>query len=107
MGGRPLEAMALIGLGIERLSITPAAVGPIKAMVRNRAALMTWMEEQLAPPPRDPVIGVIETGATAALQSSQTKDVMVIATAATVESHAERPAVASAVCAPSRKRVPY
>lgn len=35
-----------------------------------------------------PVIGVIETGATAALQSSQTKDVMVIATAATVESHA-------------------
>jgi glutamate racemase len=35
-----------------------------------------------------PVIGVIETGATAALASSQTKDVMVIATAATVESHA-------------------
>ena len=29
MGGRPLEAMALIGLGIERLSITPAAVGPL------------------------------------------------------------------------------
>lgn len=35
-----------------------------------------------------PVIGVIETGATAAFQSSRTKDVMVIATAATVESHA-------------------
>jgi glutamate racemase len=35
-----------------------------------------------------PVIGVIETGATAALQSSQTKDVLVIATAATVESRA-------------------
>jgi glutamate racemase len=35
-----------------------------------------------------PVIGVIETGATAALESSQTKDVLVIATAATVESHA-------------------
>jgi glutamate racemase len=35
-----------------------------------------------------PVIGVIETGATAALHSSQTKDVLVIATAATVESHA-------------------
>ena len=30
MGGRPLEALALIGLGIRRLSITPAAVGPIK-----------------------------------------------------------------------------
>jgi glutamate racemase len=35
-----------------------------------------------------PVIGVIETGATAALHNSQTKDVLVIATAATVESHA-------------------
>jgi glutamate racemase len=35
-----------------------------------------------------PVIGVIETGATAAHESSRTKDVMVIATAATVESHA-------------------
>ena len=28
MGGRPLEAMALIGLGIERLSITPAGGRP-------------------------------------------------------------------------------
>ncbi len=35
MGGRTLEAMALIGLGVERLSITPAAVGPIKAMIRS------------------------------------------------------------------------
>ncbi|HEY3989863.1 MAG TPA: glutamate racemase [Acidobacteriaceae bacterium] len=35
-----------------------------------------------------PVIGVIETGTAAALESSQTRDVMVIATAATVESHA-------------------
>ena len=35
MGGRPLEAMALLGLGIERLSITPAAVGPVKAMIRT------------------------------------------------------------------------
>ncbi|PCD03899.1 phosphoenolpyruvate--protein phosphotransferase [Sphingomonas spermidinifaciens] len=35
MGGRPLEAMALLGLGIDRLSITPAAVGPIKAMIRT------------------------------------------------------------------------
>ncbi len=35
-----------------------------------------------------PVIGVIETGATAALQSSESGDVLVIATAATVESHA-------------------
>ncbi len=55
MGGRPLEAMALLGLGIDRLSITPAAVGPIKAMVRtlDRAALMPWMAALLAAPPRD------------------------------------------------------
>ncbi|MEO7692170.1 MAG: phosphoenolpyruvate--protein phosphotransferase, partial [Sphingomonas sp.] len=55
MGGRPLEAMALIGLGIDRLSITPAAVGPIKAMVRSldRPALMAHMESLLAAPPRD------------------------------------------------------
>ncbi|HWK35980.1 putative PEP-binding protein, partial [Sphingomonas sp.] len=53
MGGRPLEAMALIGLGIERLSITPAAVGPIKAMVRSldRAAIMAQMTQWLADPP--------------------------------------------------------
>ncbi|WP_118857766.1 phosphoenolpyruvate--protein phosphotransferase [Sphingomonas mesophila] len=35
MGGRPLEALALIGIGIRNFSITPAAVGPIKAMVRS------------------------------------------------------------------------
>ncbi len=35
MGGRPLEAMALLGLGIKRLSITPAGVGPVKAMIRS------------------------------------------------------------------------
>ena len=35
MGGRTLEALALMGIGIRRLSITPAAVGPIKAMVRS------------------------------------------------------------------------
>ncbi|ATY32769.1 phosphoenolpyruvate--protein phosphotransferase [Sphingomonas psychrotolerans] len=54
MGGRPLEAMALIGLGIDRLSITPAAVGPIKAMVRSldRAALIDAMQTWLAEPGR-------------------------------------------------------
>ncbi len=35
MAGRPLEAMALIGIGIDSFSITPAAVGPVKAMVRS------------------------------------------------------------------------
>jgi phosphotransferase system enzyme I (PtsP) len=55
MGGRPLEAMALIGLGIDRLSITPAAVGPIKAMLKtlDRAAIMQAMATWLATPPPD------------------------------------------------------
>jgi len=55
MGGRPLEAMALLGLGIDRLSITPAAVGPVKAMTRSidRARLIAKMEELLAAPPVD------------------------------------------------------
>lgn len=35
MGGRPLEALALLAIGVETLSITPAGVGPIKAMVRS------------------------------------------------------------------------
>ena len=55
MGGRPLEAMALIGLGIDRLSITPAAVGPVKAMIRSldRAAITEEMARLLAHPVRD------------------------------------------------------
>ncbi|MFH1804407.1 MAG: phosphoenolpyruvate--protein phosphotransferase [Pseudomonadota bacterium] len=38
MAGRPLEAMALIGLGIRRLSMAPASVGPVKEMVRSMGA---------------------------------------------------------------------
>ena len=38
MAGRPLEAMALIGLGIRRLSMAPASIGPIKEMVRSMNA---------------------------------------------------------------------
>jgi len=55
MGGRPLEAMALAGIGIDRLSITPAAVGPIKAMARSLdlAAITAKMTALLADPPRD------------------------------------------------------
>ena len=33
MAGRPLEAFALIGLGFTRLSMPPAGIGPVKAMV--------------------------------------------------------------------------
>ena len=35
MGGRRLEALALLAIGFRRLSITPAAVGPIKELVRK------------------------------------------------------------------------
>ncbi|HEX8057680.1 MAG TPA: phosphoenolpyruvate--protein phosphotransferase [Novosphingobium sp.] len=54
MGGRQLEALALIGVGIRRLSITPAAVGPIKELVRKvdlgeiEAAMAGWLA---CPPP--------------------------------------------------------
>ncbi|MEW9854362.1 phosphoenolpyruvate--protein phosphotransferase [Novosphingobium sp. M1R2S20] len=53
MGGRQLEALALMGVGIERLSITPASVGPIKELIGKldvgaiRAAMTDW----LASPP--------------------------------------------------------
>jgi phosphotransferase system enzyme I (PtsP) len=49
MGGRTLEAMALVGLGVRRLSITPASVGPVKAMIRSidAAELRVRMRELL------------------------------------------------------------
>jgi phosphotransferase system enzyme I (PtsP) len=53
MGGRRLEALALLGIGYRRLSITPAAVGPIKELVRKvdlkeiSAAMNGWL---LSPP---------------------------------------------------------
>jgi phosphotransferase system enzyme I (PtsP) len=55
MGGRPLEAMALIGIGAENFSITPAAVGPIKAMVRSldASAVRQRLEQLLKRPPRN------------------------------------------------------
>ncbi len=49
MGGRRLEALALLGIGFRRLSITPAAVGPIKELVRKvdlgeiTAAMNAWL----------------------------------------------------------------
>lgn len=54
MGGRRLEALALLGIGIRRLSITPASVGPLKELVRKvdlsdiGEAMAGWLS---APPP--------------------------------------------------------
>ncbi len=55
MGGRRLEALALIGVGIERLSITPAAVGPIKELVckLDVSEIREAMEGWLAAPPQN------------------------------------------------------
>jgi phosphotransferase system enzyme I (PtsP) len=33
IGGKPLEAMALLGIGFRDLSMSPASIGPVKAMV--------------------------------------------------------------------------
>ena len=51
MGGRRLEALALLGIGYRRLSITPAGVGPIKELVRRvdlkeiTEAMTEWLSE--------------------------------------------------------------
>ena len=55
MAGRPLEAMTLVGLGAEAFSITPAGVGPVKAMVRSldAGAARSRLAQLLARPPKD------------------------------------------------------
>ncbi len=55
MGGRTLEAMTLLALGVNRLSITPASVGPVKAMIRSLDlnAAREMIGPLLAHPPRD------------------------------------------------------
>ncbi|HYN46726.1 MAG TPA: phosphoenolpyruvate--protein phosphotransferase [Allosphingosinicella sp.] len=55
MGGRTLEAMALIGIGVRRLSITPVAVGPVKAMIRSldAGAAAAALNRLLKDPPED------------------------------------------------------
>jgi phosphotransferase system enzyme I (PtsP) len=35
MASRPIEAMALAALGVRRLSLSPAQIGPVKAMLRS------------------------------------------------------------------------
>ena len=52
MAGRPIEAMALIGLGLTSISMAPAAIGPVKTMIlsANRADLWGFMEPLLAKP---------------------------------------------------------
>jgi phosphotransferase system, enzyme I, PtsP len=46
MAGKPLEAMALIGLGFRSISMAPASVGPVKAMVISLDAGDLWARLQ-------------------------------------------------------------
>ncbi len=48
MAGRPIEAMALIGLGFRSLSMAPASIGPVKAMILSlHAGRVTKLLEEL------------------------------------------------------------
>ncbi|MET0606187.1 MAG: phosphoenolpyruvate--protein phosphotransferase, partial [Beijerinckiaceae bacterium] len=52
IGGKPLEAMALIALGYRHLSMSPASIGPVKSMTLSlnakalKARLAVWMKER-------------------------------------------------------------
>ncbi len=50
MGGRPLEAMVLVGLGFRRLSMSASAVGPVKMMIRslNLENLEKYLAQQMS-----------------------------------------------------------
>ncbi len=52
MAGNPIEAMALIGLGVKSISMAPAAVGPVKSMVLalNKAMLSEFIMPLLSRP---------------------------------------------------------
>jgi phosphotransferase system, enzyme I, PtsP len=42
MAGRPIEAMALMGIGFRTISMAPASVGPVKAMVLSLDTADLW-----------------------------------------------------------------
>jgi phosphotransferase system, enzyme I, PtsP len=52
LGGRPLEAMGLVGVGLTSMSMVPAGIGPVKAMIRSldRAKLWAYMKPLLQSP---------------------------------------------------------
>jgi phosphotransferase system, enzyme I, PtsP len=49
MAGRPLEAMALIGLGYRSISMAPASIGPVKSMILSldAGAVERWMQANI------------------------------------------------------------
>ena len=50
LGGRPLEAMGLVGVGLTSMSMVPSGIGPVKAMIRtvDQAQLWAFMQPLLA-----------------------------------------------------------
>ncbi|MBG1233543.1 phosphoenolpyruvate--protein phosphotransferase [Aestuariivirga litoralis] len=42
LGGRPLEAMGLIGVGLTSMSMVPSGIGPVKAMIRSVDQAKLW-----------------------------------------------------------------
>jgi len=50
MAGRPLEAMALIGIGFRSISMAPASIGPVKTMILSLDCdkLTEYMQDRLA-----------------------------------------------------------
>ena len=52
LGGRPLEAMGLVGVGLASMSMVPSGVGPVKAMIRSldQAKLWAYMKPLLQSP---------------------------------------------------------
>ena len=52
MAGNPLEAMALIGIGFTSISMAPASLGPVKAMLLklDQQKLARFIEPLLATP---------------------------------------------------------
>ena len=55
LGGRPLEAMSLVGLGYRRFSLPSASIGPVKRMVRslNSQKLAAAVDDLLDDNPHD------------------------------------------------------
>jgi len=49
MGGRSLEALALVGLGLKSFSISPSAIGPVKMLIRqlNLKDFQAWFLPKL------------------------------------------------------------
>jgi phosphotransferase system enzyme I (PtsP) len=54
LAGKPISAMALIGIGYRSISMSAAAIGPVKAMLTElpHAALKSFLDDALSRPAR-------------------------------------------------------